>query len=291
MVLLGASSYGTLTALVKLGYAAGFSAAEITGSQILFACVGMWLFVIPYRAYLKKLSKRALGVWLLSGICSGLTGVFYYQSLQYLSGSLGILLLFQFTWMGVLLEAIINKRAPSPMKWIAMLVILIGTFLASQVGVSQGQSGNGLGILYGLASAATYTLFIHFSGVESGQVPATVRTAFIVTGATVITLIVFPPVFLLNGALATGLWKWAALIGLLGGILPALLFAKAIPYVGTGLASLLGAIELPVAILFAFWLLHEQIASLQWIGIVLVLVGILLSELKWHLNRREAKRI
>ncbi len=92
----------------------------------------------------------------------------------------------------------------------------------------------------------------------------------------VISIFLSPEV-LWNGKLfMEGLWKFGLALGLFGIILPIYLFSIAIPKIGGALASILSAIELPVAVTVSVIVLHEPLTALQIMGIVLVIVGMLL---------------
>jgi drug/metabolite transporter (DMT)-like permease len=57
-------------------------------------------------------------------------------------------------------------------------------------------------------------------------------------------------------------------------------FARGMPQVGAGLGAILGAAELPTATLLATAVLGEQMTALRWTGVLLVLVGVALPELR-----------
>ncbi|WP_268237816.1 EamA family transporter [Paenibacillus radicis (ex Gao et al. 2016)] len=63
-----------------------------------------------------------------------------------------------------------------------------------------------------------------------------------------------------------------------GSFIPPLLFAYGVPHVGEGMASILGAKELPVAVLFSYFVLHETISPIRWAGVLIVLLAIALPE-------------
>jgi drug/metabolite transporter (DMT)-like permease len=67
-------------------------------------------------------------------------------------------------------------------------------------------------------------------------------------------------------------------LSVFGMILPPYLYAKGAPVIETGLASVLGSVELPVVIICSALLLQESTGMLQWIGILIILAGILVSE-------------
>ena len=50
---------------------------------------------------------------LFTGSAIGLTNFFYYESVSYISASLAIVILMQFTWFSLLLEWLIFKSKPS----------------------------------------------------------------------------------------------------------------------------------------------------------------------------------
>lgn len=279
-VLLGAASYGVLSTFVKLGYEQGFSAAEITGSQVFFGFIVLWLLSLPQLRHMRGISRSVILKLLLGGMFTGLTGYFYYQSLQSLDASFAVLLLFQFTWMGMLLDWITERRVPSLFQWIAMALTLIGTVLASGVlsGSLDRPSASGIGL--GLLAACCYTIFIYFSGRVATHLPALFRSTWMITGAAILVLTLMPPQFLWNGALGQGLWQWGILLSVFGMILPPFLYAKGAPLIETGLTAILGSVELPVVIICSALLLHEATYVLQWVGIAIIILGIFVSERK-----------
>jgi drug/metabolite transporter (DMT)-like permease len=279
-ILLGAASYGVLSTFVKLGYREGFTPAEITGSQVLFGAVGLWLMNLPRLRRMKGISLGAIVKLLLSGTFTGLTGYFYYLSLQVLDASTAVLLLFQFVWMGLLLGWVFDKRAPNRYQWFAMLLVLAGTVLSSGIAAGSLERFSMKGVGLGLLAAFCYTMFILVSGRVATHLQPLIRSTWMITGAAVVVLSLMPPQFIWNGALGKGLWWWAILLSVFGMILPPYLYAKGAPAIETGLASVLGSIELPVVVICSAVLLHESTGVLQWLGILIILAGILVSETK-----------
>ncbi|WP_088831441.1 EamA family transporter [Paenibacillus tyrfis] len=283
LVLTGAASYGILSTCVKLAYKDGFSPAEVTGGQVLFGFVALWLLSIRCWGYMKKMPRMVFLKLLGSGVFTGLTGVFYYYALQTLSASFAVLLLFQFTWMGLLADWLLQKKAPNRFQLIGVVIVLAGTLFAS--GFLEGSvpqlSWTGIGL--GLLAAASYTLTVYFSGRVATDVPAILRSSWMLTGAVIVVSFIYPPTFLWSGALTNGLWGWAVILSLFGMILPPYLYTKGAPHLSTGVASIIGAIELPVVIVCSSLLLHERTGLLQWLGIGLIFAGIVVSE--WRSKR------
>lgn len=283
LVLLGAASFGILSTLVKLGYRGGFTTAQITGSQALFGCIVLWLINIPSFHLLRGITIRTILKLMVSGICTGLVGVFYYLALQTVNASFGVILLFQFVWMGFLVDWFLRKRRPTRQQWFALVVVIIGTILAAGYDAFTMKSLSIAGIVLGLLAAASYTASLNVNGRVALDVPSGLRSAFMMTGATIITLIIFPPQFFFDGSLNRGVWIFAILLGLFGNVIPPFLYARGIPIVGPAMASILGSIELPVVITCSALILQEQVTSAQWLGVLCILLGIFISEqhIRW----------
>ncbi len=277
LVFLGACSYGSLSTIIKLGMKDGFSMQQLVGSQYFFGWVMLLLLVLLFSR--KRLGMK-LGLSLLvAGITISLTGIFYGFAVEELPASIAIVLLFQFTWIGVILEAIVDRKFPSREKCISMLILLIGTILAG--GILEPSVGGitAKGVIFGLMSAVSFAFYIFVSGRVATQVPAVNKSLYMTTSALIIILMVFSPSFIYDGAIPDGLWKFGLPLGLLGIVIPVLFFSIGVPKLGSGLGAILGAAELPAAVVASVLILHEEVSLLRWVGIIVVLLGIATPQL------------
>lgn len=285
LVFIGACSYGILSTIVKLAYGQGYSPSEVIGGQMFFGFVLTWL---PALFFLRtKPQWRQLLLLAAVGLTVGSTGILYYNALQYIPASIAIVLLFQFTWMGVLAEAILLRRLPDRQTVGSLVLLLVGTLLAGGLFESGGLGQfNLIGVILGLLSALSYTLFLIFSGKAAITVHPWVRSSTMATGSLLLASLIYPPVFLFNGALWDGLFPYVFLLAFFGILLPTVLFNFGIPHIGAGMAAILGAAELPMAVISSYVVLHESVSLLQTVGVVVILIGIILPE--WF--RRRGKR-
>jgi drug/metabolite transporter (DMT)-like permease len=196
IVFLGGCCYGILSTFVKLAYEAGYSVTEVTGGQYLFGTIIIWFLVIITKK--KKITINQTIKLIFSGIPFGLTGVFYYQSLQTLNASLAIIFLFQFIWMGSLLEVIFYKNKPSKEKLISIIVLLIGSILAGGVLSDARGSITWQGTTWGLLAALTFATFIFLSGSVGKEVAPLQKSALLSTGGLLVVFFIFPPVYLFD---------------------------------------------------------------------------------------------
>lgn len=269
---LGGVSFGIPSTFVKIAYSKGFSTAEVVGIQFLMGALLFWIIVLCSKR--EKTPFSMIFKLLISGTPMALTGVFYYQSLNHLDASIAIIILFQFTWMGVIGEWLIDKRKPTREKILSVFLLFIGSILAVNV---IGDSVSSLpiqGLLWGLLGAVSFTTFIFVSGKVGVNIHPVRKSMFMSTGALFIIMVIYPPVFLINGSITEGLWVWGLILGLFAVVLPPFLFSVSMPKIGSGLGTILSASELPTAVFMSMIVLKEQVVWVQWIGVVIVLVGI-----------------
>ncbi|MEB3103723.1 EamA family transporter [Ferviditalea candida] len=288
LVFLGACSYGVLSTFVKLAYHAGFTVQEVVGSQAFFGILLLW----PMSWFFprNKLTRKELISIMLVGSTIGLTAIIYYGSLQYLPASVSVVLLFQFTWIGVLIESLIDRQKPDRAKILSLILLFAGTILAAGLLEADTAHWTGIGILLGLLSALSYALFVIFSGRTANHVHPVVRSSIMAFSSLILVFIVFPPFFLWNGSLYAGLALWGFLLALFGIVIPTLFLTLGVPHTGGSLASILGAAELPTAVLMSSMVLGESVSSLQWLGVFVILSGIALPELSGMRREPENKR-
>lgn len=302
-VLIGAMSYGILSTIVVLAYGEGYQLGEVVGTQLLTGCILAWILAL-YTKVRETRKQRSQGItkaeakrtstritWkqklllMMAGAPTVVTGLLYYQSLRYIPASLAIILLFQFTWISVLIQAVSKRQRPDKVTVLTLLLLFGGTLLAAGV-LGQGAAEfNMVGITLGLLSAVSYSMFIIFSGKAVPSVHPAYRSAWMITGGFLLLCILFPPYFLFNGLLWGQLLLFGFLLGLFGAFIPPVLFAIGVPHIGGGMAGILGAAELPVAVLLSSFVLKEHVSGLQWAGVVLVLLGVVLPEL-YNMRRR-----
>lgn len=283
LVFLGGACLGLLSTFVKLGYIDGLSPGQLSGSQYLFGTILLWLIVSLSKDI--RISSKQVSIIILAGIPMGLTGIFYYKSLQTLDASLAIIFLFQFIWIGTLIELILYKRKPTPQKIFAILIIMIGSVLAAGV-INNGFTNiSWQGTVWGISSAFTFSFFILLSGTVGNTVSPILKSALLATGSLLIVIIVFPPTFLLSTSTFVQVFPYGLILGLFGVTLPPLLFSIGMPHIGIGYGTILTASELPVAVILSAIVLKENITLFQWIGVIITLLGIVASNFKFRQSK------
>ncbi|CAM4068670.1 EamA family transporter [Gillisia hiemivivida] len=281
LVALGASSYGMLTTFVKMAYAEGYTSYEITFSQMILGLIGLiiinFIFVKEKQNYIKETKTKSILKLMAAGTSLGLTSIFYYFAVKYIPVSIGIVLLMQSVWISVLLESIITKKKPGLNKILAVIVILIGTVLATNILIDSIQL-DWRGIGWGLLAAVSYTVTIYTSNTVALHLHSFRRSLWMMLGGTIIIAIISAP-FLLEQFNLDIFKKWGLILALFGTILPPILFTSGMPKINVGLGAIISSVELPVAVILAYFLLDEVINIYQWTGIVVIIASVILMNM------------
>lgn len=278
-VLIGACSFGFTPIFAKLSFSNGYTLGQLNIVQMTISFVILWGIALAKRSSFKGLNKKNIPKIMITGTFVGLTTIFYYGSIQFLPASLAIILLFQFVWIGIIYEWIFSKTKPTVATLIAIVLILIGVFFASDIISGSLQDLPVIGFVFGILSAFTYAGFIFFSGKVATEVDPWVRSSLMVSGSLILVMLLFlkdiPTVPVADGRL----WLIAGGVALFGAVIPPLFFALGAHLITSSIANILSSAELPVAIVSASIILSETVTLLQWLGTLLIIAAIAWNEL------------
>ncbi len=301
-VALGSSFYGMLATFVKVAYEQGYTTAEVTASQFVLGIITLLIINLVMALINKNLptvkpkDKKNL---VLAGTSLGFTSLFYYLAVQYINVSIAIVLLMQTVWISILVESILNRQFPSIKKIVAVILVLGGTVLATNL-INQEVELNPKGLFWGFLAACSFTTTMFTSNSMANYLPAYKKSLWMLYGgAIVVALFVFfsqlGPYYS-EGLMSlyrnfsddtTGIhplnleifYTWGLFLSLFGTVLPPILLNKGFPHTGLGLGSIVSSMELPVSVTMAFIVLQEQVLAMQWTGIGIIIFAIVLSNI------------
>ncbi len=302
-VALGASIFGMLATFVKLSYQDGYTTSEVTTAQFVLGLTGLLILNLIQRKTSKQPlaqpTSREIKMLMLAGTSLGCTSLFYYLCVQYINVSIAIVLLMQSVWFSVVVESVISKKFPNAKKVVATVIVLIGTFFATNM-INLDVKLDLHGIFWGLMAAASFSITMFTSNKIATHIPVLKKSLIMLSGGAVIIFIFlfFAQIgplhfdvlkeFYLNFTDNTAhikpfnfsiFYTYGFILALFGTIIPPTLFNLGFPKTGLGLGSIISSIELPVSVTMAFILLGEQVILIQWMGIILILFAIVLMNL------------
>lgn len=290
LVGLGATSYGMLATFVKMAYnnfgssGNAYTPAEVITAQFLLGIIFV-LFIITVQKIKKgnivtKASKTNIKQLMIAGTSTGFTSIFYYLAVRYIPVSIGIVLLMQTVWMGVILEVFLEKKRPSNLKLIAVAIVLLGTIMATNVFQTKTQL-DWRGLVLGIMAAASFTTTMFTANSIAINISSAQRSLYMLLGGAIVVFL-FALITQKTPFNFDIFYKWGILLALFGTVIPPMLLNTGFPLTGIGLGSIVASLELPVSVLMAYFLLHEQVILVQWIGIVLIILAIVIMNINWH---------
>lgn len=300
---IGASIYGMLATFVKMAYHDGFTTSEVTTAQFVLGLTGLLILnliqTLTSKQKLSLPSSKEVRMLMLAGTSLGGTSLFYYIAVQYINVSIAIVLLMQSVWFSVVVESILTRKLPNTRKVISVIIVLLGTVLATNL-INMEIELDWHGVFWGLMAAASYTLTMFTSNTLATHLPVFRKSIIMLTGGSIVifAFLFFAQIgpmyfdglhsFYLSFTENTEhihpfnysiFWTYGFVLALFGTIIPPVLFNVGFPNAGLGLGSIVSSLELPVSVTMAFILLGEKVLLIQWIGIILILFAIVLMNL------------
>lgn len=275
--------YGLLAALIwsghstatTLGLQAGLTPTDITGLRALVAGVLLW----PYLLKRWRLVQR-LGFWrcLMMVCCVGVPfGLINSAALQFAPVShAGVIALGLVPLFAMLLSRVIFQQALGKQAVFSVALMLAGLAVFGSSAFSQGGANSWIGDLLLLTCALLWAVFGVFT--TRWQVPSLLAVAITSVGSlpfVVFWLWLWPPQFF---AISLGEWVFQAFYqGLLVAGVAIYAVSRAGAALGAQKAALFSSLA-PGGAAIAGWLVLQQpVTAYQWIGIVVVTLGMVMA--------------
>ncbi|WP_024407244.1 DMT family transporter [Streptococcus suis] len=261
----------------------GVSVDMITSLRLLVS--GFFLVGLAYATAKEQLlavlkDKNALlGIFIFAMLGLVLNQTAYLQAIYHTNAGTATVLQYLCPILVLAYTCLKNREKPSGIELISILLAVAGTFLIATHGKLDELAVTPIGLFWGIFSAFTYALYIILPGKLIRQYGSiTVIGLGMLMGGFVVTL---------------GLQTWqhhlsidgGSFLGLLGIVGVGTIFAytaflKGVSMVGPVNGSLLASIEPIASVFFAVWLVNEQFYAIDFVGMLLILLAVLLISLK-----------
>ncbi|MDW8649077.1 DMT family transporter [Streptococcus suis] len=261
----------------------GVSVDMITSLRLLVS--GFFLVGMAYATAKEQLlavlkDKNALlGIFIFAMLGLVLNQTAYLQAIYHTNAGTATVLQYLCPILVLAYTCLKNREKPSGIELISILLAVAGTFLIATHGKLDELAVTPIGLFWGIFSAFTYALYIILPGKLIRQYGSiTVIGLGMLMGGFVVTL---------------GLQTWqhhlsidgGSFLGLLGIVGVGTIFAytaflKGVSMVGPVNGSLLASIEPIASVFFAVWLVNEQFYAIDFVGMLLILLAVLLISLK-----------
>lgn len=274
MLGLAGCSYGLFLTLMKIANMNGYMRDDLMVGQYLSAAVVLGIVVLfRYRVKVRFSQMLRLGI---VGVFGFACSFCMYEAVALTNTSLAVTMLFQYVWMGILIDCVIRKSLPSPRIIVATILVMVGTPFAAGAISGSGFTMPLAGFAWGMGAALSYAGMLVTSSRFETKLPSVVRT-FYFSVTEFILAAVFSFSHLTTSLADLGAWAYALPIGLVSVVIPCLLIMKGAPQVPMGITTIMTGLELPATIVFAQIILGKMHGSLEIIGVVVICVGIVVA--------------
>ena len=273
---LGAISFSAKAIIVKLAYRHGVDAVTLIMYRMLFA-LPFFLTMAWWTSRGKPALTRREG---LSVFGLGVTGYYLasyldFAGLNYISASLERLILYLNPTLVLLLGLVLYKRPISRMQLLGMSISYAGVLVVFGHEVNLSGEGVALGALLVFLSAASYAIYLSFSGELVQKLGSLRLVGWATSVACVLCIAQFLVMRPMSAALVAPEVLWLSLLNAtLCTAVPVVLVMMAIERIGAGLAAQAGMIGPVSTLLMGIFILGEPLTVWVAAGTALVLLGI-----------------
>lgn len=282
LVLIAAIGFSAKAIFAKLLYRYSLDATTVLSLRMIFSLpfflgMGWWAQKTPLTTPLtRKEWWQLIGLGFIGYYLSSL---FDFMGLVYISTGLERLILFLYPTLVLIMSVLFYQRKIMRREWLALILCYGGILLVFVHDLEKGLAHSRhiwLGSALVFTSAFTYAGYLLFSGGLIQRLGSLRFTAYAMLVSTTAVLLQFFLTHSWRNWLQTlPVYGLSLAMALCSTVLPTWLLAEGIRRIGSGRASLIGAVG-PVATIFLGWLvLGEQITPYQLGGAALVLLGVL----------------
>ncbi len=277
-VALSAAGFGLLSVLIKLSYSLGAEPMTLLAARFLVALVVIWILALVVDRDALRISRKDLVYIAVVGPFGvGYCSILYFYSLQFVDASLFAALLYTYPSMVNVAAAIWLRERLTRRRILALAITFLGVIFVTGLERFGSMQVSLLGVLLGLGASATYAVYTLGIQRQTRRHPPLVVNTYVLTFGTLVVLLVRPP-FAWQGSLDLPVLALVAAMAVFCTVLPVLLYLTGIRRIGAGRAAIVSNLEPIVTIALAMTVLGERLEGMQFLGVLAVLAGVLLSE-------------
>jgi drug/metabolite transporter (DMT)-like permease len=279
---LAAACWAASAVIATGAFERGMSPERLAESRVITSLVALAAYLLIARRDLVRPPRGALMAIVAFGASMVVVNFAYYLAISRVP--VGVAIALQYTAPVLILAAtaLVGRRSPHPIAWLAGGLTLAGATLVSGAlagGLSRPMDG--IGLAAGIASALSYAAYLvtaELAGRRGAHPVTTLFIGFVV--AAVVWGIVLPfwdwPFELLADPQVA--WRVVA-VGLVGTLLPFALSVAALRWISSAIAGIATTAEPVFAAALAWLFLGQTLSAPQLIGGALVVAGVLAAQL------------
>ncbi len=276
-----ALSFATLAILIKVGYTNGLTTLQMLLFRFFFASALMGLFFFIFKPSILKPTKTLIIKAFFTGsVLYTIQAFCFFRGIKYVSPNVVELILYLYPATVTILSHFIFKEPLNKYKFFYIFVILLGFAFIFHDAFGHELKLKGIAFATGaMLVYSIYLIFIQLLVKNENPISYSFYTIFFA----------FLSFFVLSfGSISIPANIYQISIGFLLGLIPtffAIMFLfMAIELIGSALASVFSSIEPVFTIIMAYLLLNIKLNSLQLIGGVMIISGVMMANI-YHAKR------
>ncbi|MCM3692783.1 DMT family transporter [Neobacillus niacini] len=280
LIAISAIMWGIIAIFVRKLASLGFTPMEIVTIRVVTAVLMLGMIgLLKYPGQMKihlRDSKYFIGTGIFSIV---LFNWCYFTSINQLSLSFAVILLYTAPTFVVVLSYLFLKERMDALKIISVIGTLVGCTLIVGINLKVTPSMNLVGIITGLGAGfgyALYTIFGKFALVKYRPFTVTFYTFLVAS----IALLLFTDLFKKGSILINSeVLLYGIGLGLFPTVLAYLFYTKGLEKMEGSKASIIATVEPVAATLLSVFLYKEDFGVLQFIGTAIILSSVILINL------------
>ena len=273
--------FGTLAVLTPLAYRAGAAPLPLLAWRFLIAALLLGTTVAIRRPTALRVPPSDVARYAALAVTGyGLASICFFFALVYASASVVAVLLYTYPAMVAVVSWILGTQKPSLRQAVAIAVTFAGVVLVLDP-FEPGLSVSLPGLLLGLGAAAGYT---SFNLLSARWLPGRSRLVMMTYTFGIASVFVAAVALAAGQSLSPAQWQtevWLLLAAIVA--LPTfgavVLYLEGIRGLGPSQAAIISTLEPLFTIALAAVVLGERLRPIQWVGALLVVVGIVFAEI------------
>ena len=262
----------------------GVSVEAVVTVRAVLALPLFWWFAVHregLRAILDTPREALITAAAVGALCYYFGAMIDFIALTMIDASIERVLIFSYPAMVVIVASLRDRQWPGRPVIAATVLTYVGIFFTMGGFDLAELQANLFGALLVIGSALTYTVYFLVSEKYTRQIGSSRFALFAMTAAPACLVphyLWFEDVAALNEISAGG-WLLLVALAVLCMFFPALLQAEGVRRIGASLGAVLSTVGPPTTVVLAWWVLDERLNAWQWLGMALIVLGILTLDL------------
>ncbi|UXX78320.1 DMT family transporter [Reichenbachiella carrageenanivorans] len=277
LALLGVVLFSAKAVIVKMAYQYPVDAVSLLLLRMLFALPMYLVVAVVKRPKDQAAMTKGVYLWIIGlGIVGYyLASLFDFLGLVYIKASLERIILFVYPTIVLFISRVFFKKQITRRQLIAIVLTYLGIVLAFVLELRLDGEGLMMGVGLIFLSAVTYASYIAGSGWLIPKIGATVFTSY----AMIISCLCVIIHYLLVGDFnitnyPTEVYVLGFVMAVFSTVIPSYLVSLSIKMIGASSFAIVASFGPISTILLANYFLGESIHYLQWVGTILVMIGV-----------------